>query len=762
MIEIPFPLRLDRIGRAVLSAIPLLLCGPAPLALASEIDELDNQASWFLVQNGAFAVGIKSDSTLLRWTPRGGISDLGRMIPEGSPLAGFVDPVATSGNGSVVAGTVASGPSLAFLGSNTTSFRWTASEGAVSLGNVASRPNRDSMGSAASGMSATGDVIAGNLRFVVPGSESFDGFPYQTSHAFRWTKDSGLTDLGTLGGSDPGVRIASEAAAVSADGSTIVGSSQGMPGGARHAFRWTPAGGMTDIGTVVGTDSAFSVSSLAQLVSVDGSVVAGSSFGSGTTGQSHAFRWTSASGMVDLGTPDGADSSFSFAVSPNAMTPDGKAIAGEWHGTGDSPVRAFRWTQSGGMENLGTLPPLPDTISSHSRAYAISTDGRVVVGANTDFPRNETPVARAFRWSPTGGLQTIEQWTGKTLSGDVTAISAFATNDDGSVVLGELSNSHTFVARAGGAIDLDSTAAELAASAARQYAVLNLKETRLRNGLAQDCDVFGTGGLCLAAGGSYATANNPGAHEFGANLRLAWRVAPSARIGMVLDQGFADDTPADIRMHRGTPLFGVFGVFGVFGGQGGSLGPTLRVSAAWQAGDLDIARTATDNSEAGRGSAQLASRGAEAEVSHAFAVVPDWTLEPFAGLRYTRVERKAYTEHADAVFPVSFKSISRRATTGLLGGRFSAAVGSRTLLSAGVGLEHDLNRRVDGYAGSVDGAGSFALGSPDVRRTRPFANLAARFEIDSRQQIRAEAVMNRHAIQQGHAATVMLSYSLGL
>jgi probable HAF family extracellular repeat protein len=60
--------------------------------------------------------------------------------------------------------------------------------------------------------------------------------------AFRWTADSGLQELGTLGGS------VSFATGVSADGRVVVGWSYNAAANVR-AFRWTAAGGMEDLNT---------------------------------------------------------------------------------------------------------------------------------------------------------------------------------------------------------------------------------------------------------------------------------------------------------------------------------------------------------------------------------------------------------------------------------------------------------------------------------------------------------------------------------
>jgi probable HAF family extracellular repeat protein len=62
------------------------------------------------------------------------------------------------------------------------------------------------------------------------------------THAFLWTAAGGMEDLGTLGGPN------SEAGAISENG-VVVGSSE-TAAGEQEAFMWTPKGGMRSLGTL--------------------------------------------------------------------------------------------------------------------------------------------------------------------------------------------------------------------------------------------------------------------------------------------------------------------------------------------------------------------------------------------------------------------------------------------------------------------------------------------------------------------------------
>jgi probable HAF family extracellular repeat protein len=251
-----------------------------------------------------------------------------------------------------------------------------------------------------------------------------------------------LTWLGTLPGSD-----LSLASGVSADGSVVVGVAKNAAGQDR-AFRWTAARGMQDLGTLPGSDE-----SLAWGVSADGSVVVG--WALNAAGQLRAFRWTEARGMQDLGTL-GGNSSWAWGVSA-----DGSVVVGlAFNAVGQ--IRAFRWTAAGGMEDLNlTYAHLLTDGSELNRAYAISPDGRYIVGQSYNAA---TGCEEAFLLNTQGiGVEEGLIWLG-TLGGSVSE--AHGVSADGSVVVGWALNAAGQLrafrwTAAGGMEDLNTTYASL-------------------------------------------------------------------------------------------------------------------------------------------------------------------------------------------------------------------------------------------------------------------------------------------------------------
>ena len=209
--------------------------------------------------------------------------------------------------------------------------------------------------------------------------------------------------LGFLAGGAP----ESEANAVSADGSVVVGSS-GSGLGSFEAFRWTASGGMVGLGVLPG----MGMESQANGVSADGSVVVGSR----TTlpGQFQAYRWTQAGGMVNLGN----NSRHAYGVSA-----DGAVVVGERRSRGD--FEAFRWTETTGVVGLGFLPHLPEW-SPTSYAFGVSADGAAIVGSSISSSSQV-----AFRWTDANKMIGL----GDLIGGSVHS-GARAASSDGSVIVG--------------------------------------------------------------------------------------------------------------------------------------------------------------------------------------------------------------------------------------------------------------------------------------------------------------------------------------
>jgi autotransporter-associated beta strand protein/probable HAF family extracellular repeat protein len=241
--------------------------------------------------------------------------------------------------------------------------------------------------------------------------------------------------------------------AVSADGSTIVGTSWSISKWQGESFRWTREGGVQFLQT------SLPVASRASGTSADGAVVAGQRFadfpqaacwaggslkalssnrsaavcdvakdGNTIVGSNPAAlsiaplaaKWSVAAAgtaaAVALGDlPGGATESEAKRISA-----DGTTIVG-W-GTSANGVEAFRIVGSGAMTGLGDLPGG----KYFSEASAVSANGGVIVGRS-----HSTNGPEAFCWTTATGMVGLGDLPGGAFCSEATGVSG-----DGAIVVG--------------------------------------------------------------------------------------------------------------------------------------------------------------------------------------------------------------------------------------------------------------------------------------------------------------------------------------
>jgi probable HAF family extracellular repeat protein len=240
--------------------------------------------------------------------------------------------------------------------------------------------------------SSSGDSVANAINdvgMVTGQSWTNDDF----GHAFIWTSGA-MRDIGTLGGNN------SVGQSINFRGE-VAGESEIGSGRTTRAFRFTEDNGLVDLGTLGGTNSwAYGINNNGQVVGEsdtgpgpvsgarrDTRRIVGRSvrFGRFSYFDTHAFLWTEAVGMMDLG-HFGGGASRATAINNNEV------VVG-WSTRIDGTGYAFSWTRAGGIVDLNTFLP-PNSGWVLMAANAINDKGQI-----TGYGLHNG-AGRAFRLSP--------------------------------------------------------------------------------------------------------------------------------------------------------------------------------------------------------------------------------------------------------------------------------------------------------------------------------------------------------------------------
>ncbi len=255
-----------------------------------------------------------------------------------------------------------------------------------------------------------GSTVGGTKAFGVSGdgnvSVGAGWISSSAQEAFQWSVTNGYTLLGSLGGS-------SDARAVSFNGSVVVGASTDLSGNS-HGYRWTAAQGMVQLPIFEG-----------DTVTDDGTMVAGSNAWWKTSGQTGNFGSCGTTqiglGMLDLS----ADGSVAAGFGPGGVDMFGQPA-----------FNAYRSTPTGNCQDIDPIR------NRNSDASGISADGSTIVGEAQD----STGRYRAFRWTNSTGMIDLG-----TLGGGNLLSNAIATSRDGNIVVGyslttsSSSSNHAFI-----------------------------------------------------------------------------------------------------------------------------------------------------------------------------------------------------------------------------------------------------------------------------------------------------------------------------
>jgi probable HAF family extracellular repeat protein len=248
-------------------------------------------------------------------------------------------------------------------------------------------------------LSNDGSTVVGDIYVT-------DGPLLPHFEAAIWLGGDQWRSLGYLPNTTPCGIYLTGAFDVSGDGSKVVGLAwigQDCADSA-HAFEWTEETGMVDMGSIA-PDRA----SRANTISADGNVIAG--WSDAPFGTRLGAKYTEGGGWQWI-TPDGATIQAGEVI---GISSDGSILVGGGYQEYPSPpspgapmYEPWLWSEATGLIHLGTVKGLRgDIVDGQHYAHDVSDDGSVVVGQDTLFNLGEQ---WAFIWTRTGGIRMLQDY----------------------------------------------------------------------------------------------------------------------------------------------------------------------------------------------------------------------------------------------------------------------------------------------------------------------------------------------------------------
>ena len=295
--------------------------------------------------------------------------------------------------------------------------------------------------------------------------------------------------------------------------------------------------------------------------------------------------------------------------------------------------------------------------------------------------------------------------------------------------------------------------------------VLSQRAATTTFALDYDCSVFDVHGFCVSAGfrNSQIGSEYADSGETAGLLTAAYRVTPEFRIGGFIDQNLVSQSPVGVDPKNTQPMLGAFAVYQE--NQDFS-GLTIRGAVAYQEGDLRITRPELENTEAGTGRTRTSALAFGGEIAYGVALDGTWVAQPYAGMRRSDSQRRGYTETAsDSVeFPITYNRLGQQVTSATAGLRLRGAITPEFSLTFGAGMEHDLDSKVDRYAGTstISGLETFSINaSQQQNETRAVGSAGMRYMVASNQALAFDASVRQLPYGNDPSVTTMLRYSIG-
>lgn len=234
--------------------------------------------------------------------------------------------------------------------------------------------------------------------------------------------------------------------------------------------------------------------------------------------------------------------------------------------------------------------------------------------------------------------------------------------------------------------------------------IFTMQTDALENSLLQKCSYSNNDNFCVSFTANYAQANNSSNTDVTSGIvNVAYKINPNFYVGGSLEQIVSDVHYSDVSYRQTAPDVSVYTGWNQ---NDNTEGLNAHIAYRYSNGKVDIKRDQIASAEAGQGRSDLITNAWYASLGNTFNIQNKALVTPYIAVRYSDIERKAYTENLsnNVTTPLSYDDLNRKTTTAIVGVEAVTALTPKVNISGAVGYENDLDKKFSDYSATgVDG-----------------------------------------------------------
>ena len=426
------------------------------------------------------------------------------------------------------------------------------------------------------------------------------------------------------------------------------------------------------------------------------------------------------------------------------------------------------------VTNNGTFDIQQKTVNtSLSGNYVQSSAGTLKMGlttANTEklVITGTTSLAGSLYVSAAPGRYNAGQYTLINSRGSLSGTFSSFTNNfdtdlskyrltyDGHDVFLQLDSAFTEV-------DNAKTIQSIQVNAAGLANIYNQQVAAYQAALTYDCRVYDKNNVCVSVGGRYAYAGpSPSANQQAGLVVVGYKPSQNFRFGAFADQSINISTPSGFSQSKTSPMWGLFAKWHMNPDETG-LG--IQASGVASSSTLNITRPQLANTEAGSGSTQFSGQGYQLTTNYLQPVTNSFSVVPYAGLRYTRVNTGAYTENSSAnvTLPLSYSAMAQNTFSAIGGVGFRVGLSENLTGTTSIGIQQNLKYSMSNYqvTSAIVGLESFSVAMPGNVNSMATATAGLMYDINKRERLGINILWQQQPFIATNTTTALATYTIG-